>query len=198
MVVSFLASHGGTAARQVIQAINDESLDASVGVIITNNKDSEIYKWCMKNDVEIHHVSGKTHPDEDEKDNEIVRLLASADTGLVVLSGYLKKIGPKTLVMYQNRIMNIHPSLLPAHGGKGMYGDRVHLSVLESGDAKSGATVQLINEEYDAGPILVQSEVFVQADETLESLKAKVVEIEGPLYIEAINKLMTTRSPITR
>ncbi|MGI9304134.1 MAG: formyltransferase family protein [Gammaproteobacteria bacterium] len=116
--------------------------------------------------------------------------LKAVQTDLAVLSGYMKKISPWIVVEYRSRILNIHPSLLPRHGGKGMYGDRVHLAVLQSGDTQSGATVHLLSEEYDEGSVLLQREVAVTVDETLESLKSKVRQLEGPLCIEAISKFM--------
>lgn len=188
--ISFLSSHGGSAAKDVIGAIQRSELEANVGIVITNNGDSEIYKWCNSNNISIYHVSGKTHPDEIEKDRAIYNLLSMVHTDFIVLSGYMKKIGPITLSVYENRIMNIHPSLLPAHGGKGMFGDKVHESVINSGDKVSGATVQFINSEYDEGPIIVQQSVPVFNDDTVNSLKKRVQAIEGELYINAIKKFI--------
>lgn len=187
--ISFLASHGGSAAKEVIKAIESSCLNAKLGVVITNNLDSDIYEWCMTNDVHVSCISGNTHPDEIEKDKEIHNALSKVNTDLVVLSGYMKKIGPISLSAYKNKILNIHPSLLPAHGGQGMFGDRVHLSVLQSGDKQSGATVQVINEEYDEGPIVTQEIVQVLENDTVETLKKRVQSVEGKLYIRAIRKM---------
>ncbi len=102
----------------------------------------------------------------------------------------MKKIGKTTLAGYSNRILNIHPSLLPSHGGKGLFGDRVHQSVIESGDTQSGATVQFINEDYDEGPIFSQQIVEVVEGETVETLKVKVQAIEGELYLSNIKRIL--------
>jgi phosphoribosylglycinamide formyltransferase-1 len=102
----------------------------------------------------------------------------------------MKKIGKTTLTEYSNKILNIHPSLLPKHGGKGLFGDKVHQSVIASGDSQSGATVQFINEEYDEGPIFSQQIVEVVKGETVETLKAKVQAIEGELYLNSIKKII--------
>ncbi|MFT5521382.1 MAG: phosphoribosylglycinamide formyltransferase-1 [Enterobacterales bacterium] len=187
--VSFLASHGGSAAKIVIGAIQSGELEANIGIVITNNRDSEIYKWCSFNNISICHISGNTHPDENEKDKTIYNLLLAANTDFIVLSGYMKKIGSITLGAYENKIMNIHPSLLPKHGGQGMFGDKVHESVLKSGDSESGATVQFINSEYDEGPIIIQQSVPVLNDDTVLRLKKRVQVIEGGLYISAIKKI---------
>ena len=189
LVVSFLASHGGSAVKQIVSAINNGELNASCGIVITNNKDSEIYRWCTENDIQIRHISGSTHPQEEHKDLAIDQALSAAGTDIVVLSGYMKKIGPVTLKNFEGKILNIHPSLLPKHGGKGLYGDRVHESVLRSGDAETGATVHIINEEYDEGPIVAQHFVSVDGGETVATLKTKVQAIEGPLYVAVIKSL---------
>ncbi len=188
--ISFLASHGGTAAKHIITAIRKHKLDAEIGLVITNNINSIIYQWCQENTTEIAYISGKTHPIESEKDKAIRDMLLNANTDLIVLSGYMKKIGTATLTEYSNRILNIHPSLLPKHGGKGLFGDKVHESVLRSGDTISGATVQFINEEYDEGPIISQQIVDVVKGESVESLKEKVQAIEAELYLNSIKKII--------
>jgi len=190
MKISFLASHGGSAAKYIISAIRNKHLDAEIGLVITNNRDSDIYQWCTENAVEVIYISAKTHPLEEQKDSFIQQTLQQAGTDLIVLSGYMKKMGPKTVATFANKILNIHPSLLPRHGGKGLYGDKVHESVLKSGDKQSGATVQFINDEYDAGPIVLQKKVNVAGDETVASLKAKVQAIEAELYLDSINLIM--------
>lgn len=191
MKISFLASHGGTAAKHLISAIRSHILDAEIGVVITNNPDSAICDWCHENTVEIVCINGKTHAPESACDKAIYEALLKAKTDLIILSGYMKKIGKTTLAGYSNRILNIHPSLLPKHGGKGLYGDKVHQSVIFSGDMQSGATVQFINEEYDEGPIISQQVVEVVKGESVETLKAKVQAIECELYLSSIKKIMS-------
>ena len=103
MKISFLASHDGRAAKHIIDSIQSGMFEAELGVIITNNKNSEIYQWSTQNGLPIHYISGKTHPDENEKDSAISDVLAVANTELVLLAGYMKKIGPQTLSQYPNR-----------------------------------------------------------------------------------------------
>ncbi len=190
MKISFLASHGGSAAKHIISAIRSKQLEAEIGIVITNNINSDIYQWCEQHATNMACISGKTHPDESEKDKEICQTLINANTDLIVLSGYMKKIGPVTLATFSSRILNIHPSLLPKHGGKGLFGDKVHESVIASGDCQSGATVHFINEEYDEGPIIAQQFVDVVEGDTVASLKQKVRAIESELYLNSIKKLM--------
>ena len=190
MKISFLASHGGTAAKHIIAAIRSNQLAAEIGVVITNNPDSVIYNWCNDNAVETVCINGNTHLDESERDKAIYDKLLNAKTDLIILSGYMKKIGNTTLSAYSNRILNIHPSLLPRHGGKGLYGDKVHQSVIDSGDMQSGATVQFINEAYDEGPIFSQHIVDLVKGETVETLKEKVQAIESELYLTSIKRIL--------
>lgn len=189
MKISFLASHGGSSARKIIETIDHGELPGfEIGILITNNKDSAIYAWCIEHGIKVLHISSKTHPSDE--DDAIVTALNAADTGLVVLSGYMKKIGPQTLTAYSGKILNIHPSLLPKFGGQGMYGDFVHAAVLESCERVSGATVHFVTEAYDAGPPIMQKEVPVLAGDTVESLGQRVRAIEGDLYLSALKTLM--------
>ena len=187
MKISFLASHGGSSAKSIISAIKAQTLKGfEIGILITNNKTTAIYPWCLENDIEVLHISTKTHPDNE--DHSIKDALYDAGTDIVVLSGYMKKIGTQTLAQFSNKILNIHPSLLPRHGGHKMYGDFVHAAVLAQGDSESGASVQIINEVYDAGPVLLQTKVPVLADDTVASLGKRVRSVEGELYINALKK----------
>jgi len=187
MKISFLASHGGSSARKIITAINGQELKGfEVGLLITNNKTTAVYPWCLENGIEVLHISGKTHPDNE--DQAIKDALTSVATDIVVLSGYMKKIGAQTLQAFNNKILNIHPSLLPKHGGHKMYGDFVHAAVLEAGEEVSGASVQVIDASYDTGPVLLQQEVPVLAGDTVDSLGARVRAVEGELYINALKK----------
>ncbi|MCA1596372.1 MAG: phosphoribosylglycinamide formyltransferase [Chloroflexi bacterium] len=122
----------------------------------------------------------------DPLDEALFRLLQHYEIDLVCLAGFMRKVGPHVLAAYANRIMNVHPSLVPAFAGPGMYGPRVHSAVLEYGARVSGCTVQFINEEYDAGPIILQKPVPVLEDDTVETLSARVLEQEHIAYVEAI------------
>ncbi len=190
MKISFLASHGGSSARAIIEAINQGKLAAKVGLLITNNRDAAIYQWCLDNDIEVHHVSSRTHGSDEAADAAIAHLMQESHTELIVCSGYMKKIGPATLRLFPYKILNIHPALLPSYGGKGMYGDHVHRAVLAAGEKESGATVHYVTEGIDEGPIIKQQIVPVQDDDTLESLRTRVQACEAGLYLSAISELL--------
>lgn len=115
-----------------------------------------------------------------------LNLLARERVDLVVLAGYLKPVPASVVAAYRGRIVNVHPALLPDHGGPGMYGIHVHRAVLARGDRESGATVHLVTERYDEGPILGQARVPVSPDDTPESLAARVLQVEHRLLPAAV------------
>jgi phosphoribosylglycinamide formyltransferase-1 len=185
-IISFLASNGGTAARDVIKAINSWKILAEVGVVICNNKNAPIVQWCNDNDINVSVISSKTNPLDEDK--SVYNKLFSVKTNLVVLSGYRKHINNIVLSGYENRILNIHPSLLPKHGN--MYGDDIYKSVLESKDKVTGVTVHIVTDEYDSGPILKQNLVLVRDNDDVQSLGDACRATESELYIGVINDLL--------
>lgn len=127
--------------------------------------------------------------DLSEIGEEMLGILEAHAVDLILLAGYLKLVPPAVVARYPRRILNIHPALLPAFGGKGMYGMNVHRAVLEAGEAESGATVHFVDEEYDRGRILAQRRVPVASGDTPEDLAARVLEVEHRLYPEAVDHL---------
>jgi phosphoribosylglycinamide formyltransferase-1 len=190
MKISFLASHGGSSARAIIAAMRSGRLAAEPGIVITNNRDAAIFHWCLDNGIDVRHISSKTHRGEIHADEALSTVLQNAGSDLVVCSGYMKTLGPHTLAAFRGRILNIHPALLPRHGGKGMYGDHVHRAVLAAGETRSGATVHFVSKELDEGPVLLQVEVPVLPDDTIETLRARVQAVEPELYLQALEKLL--------
>src|SRR5690606_11630669 len=119
MIISFLASHGGSSAKALIAAMRDGRLAAEPGIVITNNRDAPILHWCLDHDMNVRHISSKTHRGDANADEAIGTVLHNAGTDLVICSGYMKPVGPLTLAAFDGRILNIHPALLPDFGGKG-------------------------------------------------------------------------------
>lgn len=173
--------------QAIIDRCKSGEVRATPAVVISNNSRSGAMERARNEGIPAFHISGATHPDEDEA---IVDVLVSHDVGLVVLAGYMKKLGPRTLARYRNAILNIHPALLPRHGGAGMYGMRVHESVIASGDTETGVTVHLADEQYDSGPVLAQVRVPVQPGDTPESLQARVLKHEHTLYAKTIQGIV--------
>ena len=161
-------------------------------MLITNNRDSAIFHWCLDNGVDVRHISAKTHRGDENADEAIATVLQNAGTDIVACSGYMKTLGPRLLGAFPGRILNIHPALLPKFGGKGMYGDHVHTAVLKAGELESGATVHVASAGLDEGPVVLQRKVPVQPGDTVESLRARVQAVEPELYLEALRKFLRT------
>ncbi|WP_075836777.1 phosphoribosylglycinamide formyltransferase [Deinococcus marmoris] len=195
MNLAFLASHGGSAARHLTTACRAGELDATPVALISNNSRSPALEWAREEGLQTSHLSSARYPDPDELDAAILQVLREADADLLILSGYMRELGPRVLNAYAGRVLNIHPSLLPSHGGRGMYGDRVHRAVLEAGDTRSGATVHLVTAGIDEGPRLAQQEVPVRPGDTLEKLKARVQAIESELMLRAVQELVAELKP---
>ncbi len=193
MIIGVLASGRGTNLQAILDACFRGRLSAKVGVVISNNSRSGALDRAREAGVPACHLSSHTHPRPAELDRAICRTLRSYDCQWVALAGYMKKLGPRLLEQYRGRIVNVHPSLLPCHGGQGMYGQRVHEAVLASGDTVSGVTIHLVTGDYDQGPVLAQRQVPVYQDDTVESLSQRVLAVEHQLYVETLEELVTGR-----
>ena len=171
--VAVLASGGGTNLQALLDALHDNPL-ARVVRVVTNRPEAGALKRARRSGV----------PTTVLKDpDDAAELLAALDPGvdLVVLAGYLKLVPPPVVARFRWRMINIHPALLPAHGGPGMYGRRVHEAVLATGAAESGVTVHYVDEQYDRGSIIAQARVPVQPGDTAQTLAARVLEAEHRL-----------------
>lgn len=187
--IGFLASHGGSGMRAVLEAAHGRALEARGVVMISNNEKAEAHAVAAAFGVPSVVLNVKRAGDETKLDVQIAAALAEADADLVVLSGYMRLLGPVTVRRYANRILNIHPALLPAFGGKGLYGDNVHHAVITAGATESGASVHLVDEFYDHGRVLAQARTPVTGEDTMESLRSRVRALEGPLYVETIRAI---------
>ena len=186
-----LASHGGTNLQAIIDSCRSAAADAEVRVVISNNSRSLALERARRANIPASHLSSGTHPAPDLLDEAITETLQRHGVQVVALAGYMKMLGPRTLDAYRNRILNVHPALLPKFGGPGMYGERVHEAVLASGDSVSGVTIHLVDEEYDHGPVVAQTQVPVLPDDTPDTLAARVLEQEHILYPETIQRIAT-------
>ena len=188
--IAVLASHGGSNMQAIMDRIADGRLDARIVLVISNNSRSGAIERVRKAGLPWKHLSSQTHPEPDELDRAICQAMAEAGAELIVLAGYMKKIGPRTLQAFAGRILNIHPALLPRHGGPGMYGIHPHESVLAAGDTESGATVHLIDEQYDQGRVIAQRRVPVLPGDTPQSLQQRVLAIEHEIYADVITDIL--------
>ena len=188
--LGILASHQGTNFQAIIDACRQGRLNAEPVIAISNNSDAAALARACRAGIATAHLSGATHADPDELDTAILDTLISHEVDLVVTAGYMKKLGPRTLGHFRRRIVNVHPSLLPRHGGKGMFGLNVHKSVIASGDSETGITIHYVDAEYDSGPIIDQVRIPVLPDDSPESLAARVLEMEHLFLIETLSRLV--------
>jgi formyltetrahydrofolate-dependent phosphoribosylglycinamide formyltransferase len=180
-----LISGGGTTLINILEYIKQGKLNAEVGVVISSRSTVVGVERAKKAGLEVKIIRKKDHPDIDEFSKCIKEELVAANVDLVIQGGWLClwKIPDR----YENRVMNIHPALLPSFGGQGMWGHHVHEAVLKSGCKISGCTVHFCTNEYDKGPIFVQRCCEVKEDDTPDTLAARVFEQECIAYPQAIN-----------
>lgn len=189
MRIAFLASHNGSNMQAIIDACKSAALQAVPAVVISNNSDSGAMARARQDGIPCYHLSSKTHPSPEALDESILELLQRHRTDIVVLAGYMKKLGPRTLAHYAGATLNIHPSLLPKHGGQGMYGVRVHAAVLAAGETESGPTVHLVDAQYDTGDVIAQLHVPVLPNDTPEILAARVLNAEHTLFPKVLQQI---------
>ena len=185
------ASGSGTNFSSILEHIKKGELHSDIKLLITNNSDCGAAVTARENNIEAVHISRKVYPDlsTGEYSNLFLKELEKHDIGLIVLAGYMKMLPAEVVRKYRGRIINIHPALLPKHGGKGMYGLNVHRAVLDAGDKETGVTVHFVDEEYDEGEIIFQQSIAVEEGDTPESLMARVKELEHRVYPMVIGEV---------
>jgi phosphoribosylglycinamide formyltransferase-1 len=184
--IGVLASHEGTTLQAIVDACADGRLDGRVVAVISNNSGSGALRRAAAAGIETFHLSSVTHSDSDSLDAAICGALMDARADVVFLAWYMKRLGPRTLAAFPDRILNTHPALLPRYGGTGMFGDRVFAAVLAQGESESGASVHLVDAEYDTGAVVLQERVPVLPGDTVESLKARVQACEREAVVRAL------------
>ena len=159
--------------------------------LIGNNSGAGAMARARERDIAAYHVSSRTHPQPQEFCARLLEILQHHEIELIVLAGYLKRLPTELVRRWRRRILNIHPALLPRHGGPGMYGLAPHRAVLAAGEGETGVSVHWVTEEYDAGPILMQRVVAVQAGDTAETLARRVLAVEHDTYWRAVEQAAT-------
>ena len=187
--LGILASHAGTTMQAIVDACLQGRLHADVRVVIGNNSRSGALARARTHGIATAHLSGVTHPNADDLDRAIMETLDDHRVEVVALAGYMKRLGPLVLSQYKGRLLNTHPALLPKYGGQGMYGDKVHKAALAAGEEVSGATVHLVESDYDTGPVLSRTKVPVEERDTLETLRDRVQEAEREHYVEVLERI---------
>lgn len=189
MNLAIFASHFGSTLQAIIDAHLSGKLAARPRIVISNNSASEALNRARRAQIATVHLSQKTHPEPSALDAAIVAVLRASNADLVVLAGYMKRLGSGVLKLYSGRIINTHPALLPKFGGQGMYGDKVHQAVLEAGEAESGVTIHVVDDDYDTGLQVAQERVLVLPGDDVASLSARVQVLEKDLLVRTLDAL---------
>ncbi len=175
--------------RAIVAAITEGQLSAEARLVIGNNAGAPALAFAREQGVPVRHISATSAGGEDAADAAICAAFAEHGCDWIILSGYLRKLGPQTLRQFEGRILNIHPALLPKYGGQGMFGRHVHEAVLAAGETTSGATVHFVDGEYDHGAIVAQREVPVLPGDTVDSLQARVMAMEPAFFVDVLKMI---------
>lgn len=182
--IAVLVSGGGTNLQALID--NIDTINAEIDVVISNKKDAYGLERARLNNIDAIYINPKDYQDTEAFNDEIIKELIKRNIYLVVLAGYLKILSKKFIKDFKNRIINIHPSLIPSFCGKGFYGLKVHKEAIKYGVKISGATVHFVDEDADTGAIILQDTVCIDDNDTAETLQKKVLQIEHKLLPEAV------------
>lgn len=185
--LGFLASGNGSSALAIVSAIRAGELAAEPRLLVSNKRNAPAFAWAEVRGVPS--LAIPTISDPDAADLALAEAMAAHGVELIVMSGYLRRLGPRTLGRYAGRILNIHPGPLPQFGGEGMYGARVHQAVLAAGVAESAVVIHAVDEEYDHGPELARRAVPVLAGDTPQTLEDRVKALEPGFFVETLQKI---------
>jgi formyltetrahydrofolate-dependent phosphoribosylglycinamide formyltransferase len=183
--IAIFASGAGTNAQKIIEHFK-KSTSAAIDLIVCNKPTAGVLEIAGNENIPVLMVEKKLFDD-----HGYVEELKRIHIDFIVLAGFLWKLPPVLINAYAGKIINIHPALLPAHGGKGMYGNAVHAAVLEAKEKQSGITIHYVDDKYDHGEIIFQKTCPVNENETVESLAEKVHQLEHTCYPEQIEKLLS-------
>ncbi|NOZ45595.1 MAG: phosphoribosylglycinamide formyltransferase [Chlorobi bacterium] len=183
--IAIFASGSGTNAENIIKYFKNYSL-VEISIVLSNKKDALVLKRAKNLNTETIAFNKKQF----NETNEIVDLLINKKIDLIVLAGFLWLIPDNLIQQFPNKIINIHPALLPKYGGKGMYGKFVHESVLKNKEKESGITIHYVNSKYDEGKIVFQSKVIIEPNDNAGSLAKKIHQLEYKYYPKVIEGLL--------
>ena len=186
--IAVFASGTGSNFINIVDKINQFKLNAEVVLLISNNPGSGSVKFAIKNNINVEIINKFRCKEENNINLKYKLSLKENKIDLILLAGFMKKIPVDIIKIYENKILNIHPSLLPDYGGKGFYGINVHNAVFNSKEKFSGATVHYVNERYDKGPILIQKKIDIQDCNSPNEIGKKVLKVEHEIFPEAVKK----------
>ncbi len=188
--IAVFISGNGTNLQALIDATKSGKLDAEICLVVSSKEEAYGLERAKKEKIEAIVYNTKNFDNQEKADEYLLGVMKKHEIEFIALSGYLKMISVTIINNYKDKIVNIHPALLPKYGGKGMYGKLVHDAVIKNREEESGATVHLVNEVYDEGKILAQEKVPVFPEDLPEELAARVLKIEHELYPKTLDKLI--------
>jgi phosphoribosylglycinamide formyltransferase-1 len=183
--IAIFASGSGSNAQKIMEHFKHHPI-GEVVLVLSNNQDAYVLQRADNFEIPTHIFGRQDFYESDE----VLNLLKNLKVNLIVLAGFLWLVPDNLLKAFPNKIINIHPSLLPKYGGKGMYGDRVHKAVLAAGDEESGISIHFVNEHFDEGEIIQQGRFKIEKGDTLEMIKFKGQQLEHQLYPKVIENLL--------
>ena len=192
--IAVFSSGEGSTMFTIHEACQRGNLPAEILLIISNKIHSGAIERAKRHAIDSYLFDTGNNEDNIKTESDLVGLLKQSKIDWILLLGYTRKVGPKLLTAFNNRIINTHPSLLPKYGGKGFYGRKIHDAVLASGDILTGVTVHLVNEEYDSGEILSQIDVPVLPNDSATTLEARVKKTEKSHLIRVLNELWKNKN----
>ena len=193
--LAILVSGSGTNLQAIIDAIENGSLsDTEISVVISNKKNAYALERAKNAGIENIFINSKDFKSNVDYDMKLIEIIKKFNTDLIILAGYIKILSPEFVTAFPNKIINIHPALLPDFGGKGMYGEKVHEAVLQSRVKESGCTVHFVEPTVDTGPIIAQKKVPVMQGDTVDTLSKRILEQEHKLLVESIKKILFTNA----
>ncbi len=182
--IAILASGSGSNAEAIMKALQGSD-EIQVGVVISNNSGAGVLARAEK-----FNVPRKVVNTAQVKKGELLQVLLKNEINYIVLAGYMKLIPKDIIETFENKIVNIHPALLPKYGGKGMYGENVHKAVAEANENESGITIHYVNQKYDDGAIIFQARVPLDSTDSSIDIGEKVLELEHRYYPEIIKEII--------
>ena len=188
--IVLMGSGQGSTIKSICEAVESGELQTTIKALITDNPHSEIIHTAKKYQIPFFVLPFEKN-NESDWDKNLVKILKNFQPDLILLAGFLKKIGPKTLTAFKNKIINTHPSLLPEFGGKGMYGLKVHKAVCDSGKSKTGVTVHIANGDYDKGLKIAQKSLKISSDDTPLKLQERVKLMEKEVCKDTLKKIIS-------
>lgn len=183
--IAIFASGSGSNAQKIMEHFKRHQ-DAEVALILSNNPEAFVLQRADNFEIPSHVFEKRDFYETDE----VIRLLKKLNIDLIVLAGFLWLVPRSLLDAYPNKIINIHPALLPAYGGKGMYGDRVHKAILAAGEEESGITIHFVNEHFDEGEIIYQARFRIDPGDDVEMIRFKGQQLEHQHYPRVIENLI--------